>query len=265
VPRSGAAAPSGKWRRAALPWAERLPTPATLNRFLREAQQAVRLCGEVSVLLTTDAAIRKLNRDFRGKNKATDVLSFPAAPIPAGQRVSKSASQRVCGDLAISVDTARKQAAEQGHALTCELKILMLHGLLHLAGYDHEADDGKMADREGLLRARFGLQLGLIERAEESRVSGASGVRKSASQQVGKSAPPNPLHKKRGEGGALFEQAGPKRRPTAGSSRREATKIAQGGVRESGRNPGKAPESRARRPVGPARKSASPNHRSPKP
>jgi probable rRNA maturation factor len=165
VPRSSAAAPSGKWRRAALPWAERLPTPATLNRFLREAQEAVRLRGEVSVLLTTDKAIRKLNREFRGKNKATDVLSFPAEGPAAGG---------LAGDLAISVDTARRQAAEQGHALTCELKILMLHGLLHLAGYDHETDDGKMADREGLLRARFGLPLGLIERAEES------GVRKTA-------------------------------------------------------------------------------------
>ena len=103
VPRSGAAAPSGKWRRAALPWAERLPTPATLNRFLREAQEAVRLRGEVSVLLTTDAAIRKLNRDFRGKNKATDVLSFSAEPIPG-----LKGSEQPAGDLAISVDTARR-------------------------------------------------------------------------------------------------------------------------------------------------------------
>ncbi|MGP8251059.1 MAG: rRNA maturation RNase YbeY [Terracidiphilus sp.] len=167
APRSGAAAPSSKWRRAALPWAERLPTPATLNRFLREAQAAVRLRGQVSVLLTTDAAIRKLNRQFRGKNKATDVLSFPAeGPAASG----------LAGDLAISVETARRQVAEQGHALTCELKILMLHGLLHLAGYDHETDDGEMAKREQMLRARLGLPLGLIERTAS----------KSASQRVGK-------------------------------------------------------------------------------
>jgi probable rRNA maturation factor len=170
APRSGAGTPKSNWRRAPLPWAERLQTLATLNIFLREAQQAVRLRGQVSVLLTTDAAIRKLNREFRGKNQATDVLSFPALDL---SQVSKSrtgapASEMV-GDLAISVDTARKQAAEQGHALTCELKILMLHGLLHLAGYDHETDSGEMARRERALRAKFGLPMGLIARASTMR------------------------------------------------------------------------------------------------
>jgi len=170
APRPPAGTPKSNWRRAPQPWAERLPTPATLNIFLREAQQAVRLRGQVSVLLTTDAAIRKLNREFRGKNQATDVLSFPALDL---SQVSKSrtgapASEMV-GDLAISVDTARKQAAEQGHALTCELKILMLHGLLHLAGYDHETDSGEMARRESALRAKFGLPMGLIARASTMR------------------------------------------------------------------------------------------------
>jgi probable rRNA maturation factor len=141
---------------SAIPWPVRIPTKQTLNRFLTEAQAAVRLKGQVTVLLTTDAAIRRLNRQFRGKNKATDVLSFPAEGIGAEQ---------IAGDLAVSVDTARRQAAEQGHALTCELKVLILHGLLHLAGYDHEIDDGKMARREQLLRARLRLPLGLIERA----------------------------------------------------------------------------------------------------
>jgi probable rRNA maturation factor len=126
-----------------------------LQRFLAQAQEAVHLKGHVTVLLTTDAAIRKLNRQFRGMNKATDVLSFPADTLVQKQEK---------GDLAISVDTARKQAVEHGHALARELKILMLHGLLHLAGYDHERDDGTMARREMKLRAKLKLPQGLIER-----------------------------------------------------------------------------------------------------
>jgi probable rRNA maturation factor len=133
-----------------------LPSARTLGRFLSAAQEAVRLKGQVTVLLTTDAAIAKLNRQFRGKNKATDVLSFPAAGLGA---------EGISGDVAISVTTAMKQAREQGHSLSTEIKVLILHGLLHLAGYDHEADDGKMARRERLLRGRLRLPQGLIERA----------------------------------------------------------------------------------------------------
>jgi probable rRNA maturation factor len=141
----------------------KLPTARTLARFLSAAQAVVRLGGQVTVLLTTDSAIRKLNRQFRGKNKATDVLSFPAEGIGA---------QGIAGDLAISVTTALGQATEQGHSLSTEIKVLILHGLLHLAGYDHEVDDGKMARRERLLRAKLKLPQGLIERAEvEPRVT----------------------------------------------------------------------------------------------
>ena len=120
----------------------------------------MRLKGEVSVLLTTDAAIRKLNRRFRGKNEATDVLSFPAEGMGA---------EEIAGDLAISVPAALRQAGEQGHSLSTEIKVLILHGLLHLAGGDHEADAGQMARRERLLRGRLGLPQGLIERAEAPR------------------------------------------------------------------------------------------------
>ncbi len=141
----------------AIPRDIRLPSARTLSRFLATAQQAVRLKGQVTVLLTTDAAIRKLNRQFRGKNKATDVLSFPASGVGA---------EGVAGDLAISVTTALGQAAEQGHSLSTEIKVLVLHGLLHLAGYDHEADDGKMARRERTLRAKLNLPQGLIERSK---------------------------------------------------------------------------------------------------
>ena len=137
----------------------RLPAVRTLSAFLREAQALVRLKGQVTVLLTTDRRIRQLNREFRGKDKATDVLSFPADPGP----------EKIAGDLAISVPTARKQATAHGHALAIEIRILILHGLLHLAGYDHEADTGQMARREQALRTRLALPSGLIERSQQRR------------------------------------------------------------------------------------------------
>ena len=136
---------------------QRIPSRQTLARFLREAQAAVRLRGHVSVLLTTDAAIRRLNRQFRGKNKATDVLSFPALA---------TGPVKIAGDLAISIPTARRQAEDRGHSVAIELKVLMLHGLLHLAGYDHEMDAGQMGRREQKLRTQLRLPHGLIERAQ---------------------------------------------------------------------------------------------------
>jgi probable rRNA maturation factor len=149
-----------------------LPKKPTLARYLREAQAAVGLRGEVSVLLTTDAGIRGLNKRFRKKDKATDVLSFPVDDASFGS----------AGDLAISVETAARQAAEQGHRLSVELRVLMLHGLLHLAGLDHERDNGEMARKERRLRAKLGLPLGLIERVEavanKKRTSGAKALSK---------------------------------------------------------------------------------------
>ncbi|MFC5861676.1 rRNA maturation RNase YbeY [Acidicapsa dinghuensis] len=140
-----------------------LPGRVTLARYLQDAKEAVKLKGEVALLLTTDQGIRSLNRRYRNKNKATDVLSFPAAVdsfFGAGGHA---------GDLAISVETAAKQAESQGHSLSIELRVLMLHGLLHLAGYDHEADNGEMARKEARLRAKLGLPLGLIERTDIAR------------------------------------------------------------------------------------------------
>ena len=118
----------------------------------------VRLHGRVSVLLTTDKTIRRLNRDFRGMDKPTDVLSFPARPIPGPDELA--------GDLAISIPTAKRQSIACGHSLSAEVKVLILHGLLHLAGYDHETDAGEMARRERSLRAKLRLPEGLIERVE---------------------------------------------------------------------------------------------------
>lgn len=130
-----------------------------LRGFLSKAKAAAKLRGEVSVLLATDATVRTLNRDYRGKNKATDVLSFPVdAEHP-------STAKKQAGDLAISLDTAHQQAMQQGHDLQTEVKVLMLHGLLHLAGYDHETDDGEMASKESMLRKQFSLPVGLIQRS----------------------------------------------------------------------------------------------------
>jgi len=151
---------TGKPVVAAKPSHLRLPSSQSLARFLHKARLAVRLRGQVSVLLTTDAAQRGFNRRFRGKNKPTDVLSFPADP----NLVETRGAENFAGDLSISVPTACLQAAQQGHSLAVEIKVLMLHGVLHLAGYDHETDSGQMARRERTLRARLGLPGGLIER-----------------------------------------------------------------------------------------------------
>jgi probable rRNA maturation factor len=132
-----------------------------LNRFLACAINALGLTGEFSVLLTGDERLRALNLQFRGKDKATDVLSFPALP--------QAANGGHGGDLAISLETASVQAAAHGHTLQMEVKILILHGLLHLAGYDHERDQGQMRRRESRLRKQFALPAGLVERSNVER------------------------------------------------------------------------------------------------
>jgi len=139
--------------------ADRVPSASTLARFLAEAQAAVRLRGRVSVLLTTDKTLRRLNRQFRGIDRPTDVLSFPTEAFIQSK-------EKLAGDLAISVPTACRQAIACGHSLGTELKVLILHGLLHLAGYDHETDSGQMARRERRIRAQVGLPQGLIERVQ---------------------------------------------------------------------------------------------------
>jgi probable rRNA maturation factor len=103
-------------------------------------------------LITGDPELRRLNRQFRGKNQPTDVLSFPSGTPDA------------LGEIAISADRAWAQARAYGHSLGDELGILMLHGLLHLKGYDHETDAGEMARVERRWRKALGLPCGLIER-----------------------------------------------------------------------------------------------------
>lgn len=136
-------------------------TKCRLESFLADTTAAAGLKGSVSVLLTGDDEIQRLNRQFRGKNKPTDVLSFPAANL--------SDRTRLAGDLAISVETAAHEAEQRGHSLDTELRVLLLHGVLHLAGFDHETDTGQMARKENLLRKKLGLEYGLIARALPER------------------------------------------------------------------------------------------------
>lgn len=134
-------------------------SPLALTRFVARAQRSARLRGSVDVLLAGNPELRALNRRFRGKNHATDVLSFPAGEGPRNG---------FAGDIAISVDIAAQNARRLGHSTAEEIKILCLHGLLHLAGFDHERDHGQMAKKEFSLRRRLGLGLALTERIAAS-------------------------------------------------------------------------------------------------
>ena len=109
---------------------------------------------EFAVVVGSDDALRRANKQFRGKVGATDVLSFP-----------DDEDDRL-GDLLVSAARAQRQAVEHGHTVDEEVKTLVLHGLLHLLGYDHEADGGEMAQQEERLRARYRLPSSLIQRAE---------------------------------------------------------------------------------------------------
>jgi len=123
----------------------------------------VRLRGDVAIALVTDAHLRKLNRQYRRKDYATDVLSFLPDP---GSRIPDPGPPSL-GDIVIATGVAKRQAREAGHSYQAELRVLALHGFLHLLGYDHEDPDdhGRMARAEARLRRRGGLAAGLIARA----------------------------------------------------------------------------------------------------
>jgi probable rRNA maturation factor len=144
-------------------WQELGLSPSGLGRFLSAAQKAVGLQGTVDVLLADDATLKRLNKTFRGKNKATDVLSFPAGATTVF--FGEPDGPELAGDLAISLETAARQAAQYGHSLRDEVRVLLLHGVLHLVGFDHEVDSGEMAARETELRRKLGMATGLIARA----------------------------------------------------------------------------------------------------
>jgi probable rRNA maturation factor len=126
--------------------------------------------SSVTVAVVSDARIRALNRNYRGKDRATDVLSFPMQ-AQASRRARRSPHIRLqsetpafLGDIVIARGVAKRQAQRAGHAERTEWRVLALHGLLHLLGYDHETDRGTMARTEARLRRKGGLGRGLIER-----------------------------------------------------------------------------------------------------
>jgi probable rRNA maturation factor len=139
-----------------------------LGRWLAGIAPA-RARGEVAVALVTDGHVRTLNRRYRRKDAPTDVLSFPGSSdgTPSTSSRRSKDERRELGDIVIAKGVARRQAREAGHAYQTELRVLALHGLLHLLGFDHhdKKDDGRMAKMEARLRRKGGLAAGLIERS----------------------------------------------------------------------------------------------------
>jgi probable rRNA maturation factor len=133
-------------------------SPRGLATWLQKAAPP-RARGEVTIALISDGRMRTLNRAYRGKDYATDVLSFPVG------------DDSFLGDIAIATGVAQRQADEAGHPVGTELRILALHGLLHLLGYDHERDDGEMARVEAKRRRAAGLKESLIGRPRNRRVA----------------------------------------------------------------------------------------------
>ena len=141
-----------------------------LREFFADAATHILPGTSVSCLIADDGELRELNRKFLRKDYATDVLSFPASNGGVG------------GEMAISLDRAAAQAAEFGHSVEEELRILMIHGLLHLAGMDHQSDAGQMAHAEAQWRKRFKLPPGLIARTGPTRPSKLSETHEGAAK-----------------------------------------------------------------------------------
>jgi probable rRNA maturation factor len=131
----------------------------TIDQFVRALRTRVARGRPFDCLVTTDAELQRLNRTFRRKDYPTDVLSFPVNS-PANSK----GPDRYLGDVAISWQRAREQAREFGHSVEAEIQVLMLHGVLHLLGLDHETDQGRMSRAETRWRRALGLPAGLIER-----------------------------------------------------------------------------------------------------
>jgi probable rRNA maturation factor len=134
----------------------------SLETFWRRVKDELGLGeSEITICLVSDAEIARMNAAFRKKKGPTDVLSFPAVQrrrpvlVEAGRRKKKL--ERELGDIAISPATARRNARKFGRTLTREMRLLMLHGVLHLLGYDHETDNGRMNRLERKLRRRLGI------------------------------------------------------------------------------------------------------------
>jgi probable rRNA maturation factor len=130
-----------------------------LERFATQACLAIGLEGAVTILITGNRDLKAFNARFNKKRQATDVLSFPAPGF----------APDFAGDIAISADIAARNARALGHSAADELRVLILHGILHLAGYDHERDGGEMARKELIFRRQLVLPAALIERASPRR------------------------------------------------------------------------------------------------
>jgi probable rRNA maturation factor len=141
-----------------------------LSRFVLRARSAAKLRGTVNVFITTSSAMKSLNAKFRRKNKATDVLSFPS------EQTDHRRGMRFAGEVAISADIAADNAKRLGHTTALEIKVLVLHGILHLAGFDHERDNGEMAQLEAKLRRTMNLPAALIERTHSDSRTSAKGT-----------------------------------------------------------------------------------------
>ena len=153
-------------------------TELELARFVARVRRAAALKGTVDVLVTSNAEMKSLNRRFRGKDKPTDVLSFP--------RASDDPRKGFAGEIAISAEIAAQNAWTLGHSPAQELKILVLHAILHLRGYDHERDRGQMAARETRLRAQLGLLTGLIDRTMAGKTHGGGAQQTGSGRRAGR-------------------------------------------------------------------------------
>ncbi len=147
--------------------------PRLLNSFVTKAAKTAGLRGVPDILITNNRMMRRLNSRFRGKNSTTDVLSFPALAVDG-----------CVGDIVISADVAAYNSRAMRHSVSDEVQILILHGILHLAGYDHENDQGEMAEREMALRKKLGLPSGLIERNSKPKTSLAPSTRYARSERA---------------------------------------------------------------------------------
>ena len=146
----------------------------SLARFATRAQKLAGVKGDVAVLITGSRQVRQLNLKFRGKNKPTDVLSFPG---------------KNGGDIAICAEIAKNNATRFGHPAVKEIKVLILHGMLHLAGYDHERDNGRMEKKEAMLRAELKLPASLIQRTLSQKIpAGSTSVKRSQRKGVAKNS-----------------------------------------------------------------------------
>lgn len=142
----------------------------SLEEFLRRVQESLDIRdAEVTICLVSDAEVARMNESFRGKRGPTDVLSFRAADnekrrkknlearVKSAKKNETASIEKYLGDIAIAPETARRYAKKNGRKLTEELRVLILHGVLHLLGYDHETDHGEMNRIEQKMRRRLGL------------------------------------------------------------------------------------------------------------